>query len=305
MPRAVSIHIGVNQPWDCHTYEPLKHSEDTAWKMAELASQAGYQSLLVLRGETATRQAVHSALSGASQLLKRGDTLFVSFSGHGGREVDVDGDERDGEDETWCLADGHLLDDQLAAYWRLFERGVRIVVVAESCYGGGMGRTGDGQRLHGNGVNGPAVVHRTIHPPLRGTVRSAGPAEPAGCAVSFTVEQPRDACHIRASVLMLTASREDQRALDGVFTKCLLEVWDNGAAGDDYCGLYTKVRAKVMCEAGHEPQLLLLGTPDEEFPCAPAFRVDAIGGPEYAPVTRGRPWWDPAGEGERFNGRGG
>ena len=143
MRRAVSIHIGVNQPGGrACTRTVLQHSEDAAWKMAVLASQAGYESLQVLRGRAATRRAVHDALAGAAGQLEAGDNLLVTFSGHGAQDR-VQG-VNEARDEWWCLYDADLLDDKLAGYWRLFDPGVRIVVISESCFAGGMNRTGDG-----------------------------------------------------------------------------------------------------------------------------------------------------------------
>ncbi|HEX2202606.1 MAG TPA: hypothetical protein VHG91_04895, partial [Longimicrobium sp.] len=131
MPRAVSIHIGVNAPRGRMTGHPLRYSEGLAWRMAGLAERAGYESLRVLRGAAATRGAVHEALTAAAGSMTAGDVLLVTFAGHGCLEADHDGDDGHGWDETWCLHDGEIVDDQLAGYWRLFEPGVRIVVVAD------------------------------------------------------------------------------------------------------------------------------------------------------------------------------
>lgn len=144
MPRAISIHIGVNEPtWSREN--PLYMSESNTWKMALLANQAGYRSIQVLRGPEATRGAVHDALSDAVRLLQAGDTLFLSFSGHGCRVGETGEFDDGGTDEALCLHDGILLDDTLAGYWRLFQRGVRILAVMESCYAGGMMRNWDSQ----------------------------------------------------------------------------------------------------------------------------------------------------------------
>ena len=35
----------------------------------------------------------------------------MSYSGHGGQTPDLNGDEPDRKDETWCLHDGQLIDD--------------------------------------------------------------------------------------------------------------------------------------------------------------------------------------------------
>lgn len=38
---------------------------------------------------------------------------MLSYSGHGGQLPDLNGDESDGRDETWCFFDGELVDDEL------------------------------------------------------------------------------------------------------------------------------------------------------------------------------------------------
>jgi hypothetical protein len=273
MPRAVSIHIGVDNPRD-HDVR-LQNSENGAWRMAELASQAGYDRILALRGPAATRQAVHDALAGAAGALQRGDTLLVTFSGHGGHAPDHDHDERQGCDESWCLADGVLLDDKLAGYWRLFEPGARIVVVAESCYSGGMGRTKNGDGSLAEPVEPRPRVMRGMHSRPRGPVPDTVAAAAAEAVASCIVEPPRDSDEIHASVLMLTASSEHQTAEDGLFTRCLLNVWNGGKFAGSYCALYEAVNAAVtQTRSNQQPQILMLGAPDPAFPLAPAFRVD-------------------------------
>ncbi|HEX6368496.1 MAG TPA: caspase family protein [Longimicrobium sp.] len=273
MPRAMSIHIGIN---DDGRRVVLNDSETAAWQMAGLAWQAGYGSILVLRGQEATRGAVHAALAGASQALREGDSLFVSFSGHGGQEPDHDGDDG-GFDESWCLYDGPLLDDKLAGYWRLFDAGVRIVVVSESCFAGGLGRTGHG---HAPGPVSPDAPRR-----MRGGLSyrdepSWAKAAVAKVMASCVVEPPQDSREIRASVLMLTASAEHQPARGGLFTRCLLEAWGKDGFDGSYCALYKDVRQRVMnANPRQEPHVLMLGTPDPDFLELPAFRLDRTPGP--------------------------
>jgi metacaspase-1 len=290
MSRAVSIHIGVNQPpQGRYADTPLRDSESTAWRMAELAGQAGYHRMLVLRGPAATRYAVHEALASAAGLLERHDTLFVSFSGHGGQETDRDLDERHGSDESWCLYDGELLDDKLAGYWRLFDPGVRIVAVSESCFSGGVGRIDAGSGAYAAAARAPGVPRV-----MRGGSSSSRGPEPDPARISNPIascigEPPRDCCEIRASVLLLTASAEQQPAQDGLFARSLLDVWGAGAFRGSYCDLYQRVRERVMAEApSQEPQIQMLGSPDPGFPLLTAFHVDG-GGSRRLGVYRGRP----------------
>jgi metacaspase-1 len=268
MCRTVSIHIGVNKPGAgsaLDTRTPLADSETAAWRMAELASQAGYGSMLVLRGQTATLAAVNAALWNVSQLLADGDELLVTFSGHGGKVADRDDEDPDGSDESWSLHDGELLDDTLCGYWQLFKAGVRIVVVSESCYSGGMLRTADEEELL---VAAPPAERR-----MRGEPPWQEDAVTKAVGPGAVVEPPRDPGGVRATVLLLTATSEKRPARAGLFTTCLLEVWAGGNHSGSYRELFDDVRQRVLrANPDQEPQLLMLGAPDPGFPRAPAFR---------------------------------
>ena len=87
-----------------------------------------------------------AAILKAAKTLKRGDTFFLTYSGHGGQVPDSNGDEgcfgdtKDGMDETWCLFDRELIDDELAALYARFRAGVRILVLSDSCHSGSVTR---------------------------------------------------------------------------------------------------------------------------------------------------------------------
>ena len=280
MLRGISIHIGVNETSE--GLAVLEESETHAWLMAELAQQAGFQAIHVLRGPEATCAAVESQIAAAARSLSKDDVLLVSYSGHGLQTPDLDGDEgeRDKQDETWCLYDGNLLDDRLAECWRLAPAGARIVVVAESCHGGGSARWGEvevwgeddvppGEEGYGE----TEVVYRGGEVVYRG-VKAYTPS-PA-CITS----PPTDAYGIRASVLVLAGAGENENAVEGVYIPRLLEVWNGGLFPGSYCELHRQVYPKVRHDQQqHEPQILMLGAPDLEFPEEPAFHLGA-------PVTR-------------------
>ena len=80
----------------------------------------------VLLTRKAKRKAVLTQLRKAAKALKAGDLFFLSYSGHGGQVPDSSGDEPDRNDETWCLFDGQLLDDELRDLWAEFPAGARI-----------------------------------------------------------------------------------------------------------------------------------------------------------------------------------
>lgn len=271
MPRGESIHIGVNRPGGPCRYPPLHYSETNAWRMGTLAAQAGYARVLVLRGEAATRQAVHQALTDAAGSLQGGDTLLLSFSGHGPHERDLTRDEPFGSpDEGWCLADGVLIDDRLSGYWRLFEPGVRIVVVSESCFSGGVWR--DDHDVDFAAPSGPRpVVYRGEY-----AYRTAGdPAGNGAIPIAPCIGRaPANPDGIRATVLLLSASAEEQTARDGLFTRHLLDVWDEGAFRGSYCDLQRQVRDRVRADhCKQEPQIRILGAGDLTLPLETAFHL--------------------------------
>ena len=95
----------------------------------------------VLLTTAATRKAVLDAMGAAAEQLVAGDIFMISYSGHGGQVLDKNGDEKsngpdDLLDETWCLYDGEMLDDELHKAFRGFKAGVRILMFSDSCHSG-------------------------------------------------------------------------------------------------------------------------------------------------------------------------
>lgn len=145
MPKGNSLHIGVNSVNPAHYAGwsgPLEACEADARSMQEIAVSLGYQSSL-MPTEKATRSEVIRSIKRAAEVLEGGDIFFLSFSGHGGQVPDASGDETDLKDETWCLYDGKLIDDELANLWTRFGSGVRILVFSDSCHSGTATRLAD------------------------------------------------------------------------------------------------------------------------------------------------------------------
>jgi hypothetical protein len=113
----------------------LSGCEPDARDMEMIASSQGFVTEMLLT-KKATRKNVREKLECLSGRLKSGDLLVVSYSGHGGQVPDVNGDEDDDLDETWCLYDGEFLDDELFELWIKFQPGVRILVFSDSCHSG-------------------------------------------------------------------------------------------------------------------------------------------------------------------------
>ena len=93
-------------------------------------------------------QATGEALrEGMRRLLRNavaGDVVVFTYSGHGTWVRDDNGDEPDGRDEALCpydiTANGPLLDDELYDILCERPRGVRTVMISDSCHSGTVAR---------------------------------------------------------------------------------------------------------------------------------------------------------------------
>jgi len=111
------------------------------WKAA--LEQRGFrvQSLL---NEQATKQAMQQAIKRLVQSAQPGDLLVITYSGHGSWIPDTDQDEPDARDEVLCPYDiaqkRPLTDDELYDIFAERKRGVRIVMISDSCHSGSVTR---------------------------------------------------------------------------------------------------------------------------------------------------------------------
>lgn len=261
MPIGVSIHIGLNE-LDAGHYRgrfPLRGCLGDAEAMEELARDAGFEPRR-LTGPAATADAVLAAVREAGERVGSDGILLLTFSGHGGRVPDTSGDELDGSDETWCLYDRELLDDELHDAWLAFPPGARILVVSDSCYSGDVTRPGEASRYRRR-PSGSAQGIRAIGAEAAADVyqRNASLYD----AVRQRVRRRVRRAPVSARVLLLSAAADNETAADGesngLFTAALLEAWNGGKFQGDYADLH---RAVFKC-VGHRqhPVLLPLSRP--------------------------------------------
>lgn len=204
--------------------------ENDARDMADLAKSQGYNIDILLTGK-ATRDNVMGRLNQAAGALKAGDIFLLTYSGHGGQLPDRNNDEADAIDETWCLFDGELVDDELYSMWSKFVPGVRILVFSDSCYSG-------------------TVIKEALNQPIRILRSSTGqtcrirsmPREVAGRTyranrafydpILKDTQLREDRKKIKASIILISGCQENQESEDGdhngLFTGTLLQVWHEG-----------------------------------------------------------------------------
>jgi len=295
-PRALSLHLGLNTVSAAH-YEgwegPLAACENDARDLAALARQQGYTPTVMLT-QQGTRAALLKRLRAAAQSLKAGDRFLLSFSGHGGQVPDTNRDEPDRKDETWCLWDGQLIDDELYFELSRFAAGVRVVVLSDSCHSGTVTRArvppppppGQRPRLMPDAVAAQVYgAHQKQYDRLQAAVFKAAAAarqdDPDAALAQVAVAGPSAQAltltgPFRPAVLLISGCQDNQYSMDGehngAFTGQLLATWDGGRFGGSWAQLHGQVRAAMP--ASQSPNLFVLGPPAAAaaLAAAPAFR---------------------------------
>ncbi len=275
--KAMSLHIGLNAVSPAHYggwSGDLAACEFDAKDMAAIAKSRGMKSTLLLTAN-GTRAKALAAIRAAAKQLKRDDLFFLTYSGHGGQVPDVTGEEADKKDETWCLYDGQLIDDELYLELGRFAAGVRILVLSDSCHSGTVTRAAapPPSAAGRSKLMPPAVAMRTYREHQeyydklqRDVAKAAGKAaaiDPdtvlAGIAVSPRLTAL--ATRFGPATILISGCQDNQTSLDGdhngAFTEQLLRVWNHGR----FVGNYAKFHAAIVAgmPAGQTPNLFTLG----------------------------------------------
>lgn len=262
MSKGISIHIGLNFIDLAHygTTGTLKGCENDANAMKKIAEASGFKPTVILNKD-ATSTRILSELYRASQELNKGDILLLTYAGHGSQVKDLMGEEVDGKDETWCLYDRMLLDDELYNMWSKFKTGVKIVVVSDSCHSGTITRE---IYLKNEIMYGPISTYRCLDPEIANHTFEKFNYLYGG--IKFTV--PREIkSEIGATVLLISGCQDNQLSGDGndngLFTSKLLEVWNGGL----FTGTYKNFHQKI-CEimpVVQTPNYDVIGMIDVDF----------------------------------------
>jgi metacaspase-1 len=278
--RAMSLHVGLNAV-DPKAYEgwsgPLAACEFDAKDMAAIAKAKGMASTVLLT-KAGTRKAVLAGLRSAAARLTKGNLFFLTYSGHGGQVPDSSSapDEPDKKDETWCLYDGQLIDDELYFELGRFAAGVRILVLSDSCHSGTVTRARPTPPPPGmrSKLMPPEVGlrvyerHQDFYDKLQADVaKAAGKAtiaDPDAVLSTLSVQSGRISAiakKFRAAAILISGCQDNQTSLDGdhngAFTGRLREVWNNGKFIGNYAQFHATVKAGMP--ASQSPNLFLLG----------------------------------------------
>jgi len=272
MANGYSLHIGLNSVDPAHYAGwsgDLNACEADANDMADIAQASGYEAKKLLTKD-GTRAAVTSAINAMAAKCKAGDIAMLTYSGHGGQLPDQNGDEPDGQDETWCLYDGEWVDDEIHAALGAFAKGVRVLVLSDSCHSGTVAK--DAMIMASIG-RGSEPVARALPPDLVSKVYFAHKAFYDPILKNKKLKEVKS--QLKCSVLLISGCQDNQLSMDGpfngAFTGALKKVWNGGTFVGGYDRFHKRIQARLP--ATQSPNLFWASAPDLSFQAQKPFTI--------------------------------
>lgn len=282
MAKGYSLHIGLNAVDPTHYSGwsgPLNACEADVRSMEKICRSRGFATDQLLT-TAATRDAVIKRIRNAAKTLKKGDIFCLSYSGHGGQLPDLNGDEDDALDETWCLYDGEILDDELYRLYAEFEKGVRVLVFSDSCHSGTVVRVmmrAGAAAVSSSGAVSPAAPAGAAQPAYRIMPPDAQlrTYEDNQAMYDKLLQQKAPPPKPQATVLLVSGCQDNQLSMDGpfngAFTGALISSWRNGAFRGSYKDLTKAIRSRMP--STQSPNYFVVGGADPKFETQQVFTV--------------------------------
>lgn len=281
--KGISLHVGLNFVDKKHygSEARLEACESDARAMDALAKAAGFKKRTVLLSSDATRDAVRKAIAAAASELKAGDIFLYTYSGHGSQAPDFNKDEADKKDETWCLFDGMLIDDEAYDLWLRFAEGVRVLALMDCCHSGSNIKASPFEPAPRARQLPLSVANSAVTNNLD-FYREVGLALPRGegdfgLPDDITSKPLRPG--LRCAVRLISGCQDNQLSLDGDvngrFTQELLEVWKNGAFKGNYKQFHAAIRKGIAKDGpqAQTPNHMVIGPHDAAFDGQTPFTV--------------------------------
>jgi hypothetical protein len=153
--KTFGLVIGIND----YAYVPtLDGARSDAADISSALSRMGVENVTTLLDRDATKQNVVAAWQSMLAQARSGDTLFISYAGHGAQAPERNaGEEKDKLDEFWVLPGFNpqniretwhetVFDNELNTWFKdASSRGLHVVFVSDSCHAGGMDRAVNGR----------------------------------------------------------------------------------------------------------------------------------------------------------------
>ena len=160
-----AIVIGIGQQED-KSWGKINGDKDVPF-VEEMLKKAKFRTgnVTKLVNQQATKAAIVAAFKSLASQSKRGDVVYVHFSGHGQQMADVHNDEKDGLDECWIPYDAyrkpcekdrgekHLTDDEVNYHLNAIRDKIgdsgKMLVVIDACHSGGATRGDEDEVVRG------------------------------------------------------------------------------------------------------------------------------------------------------------
>lgn len=261
-----SLHVGLNHLSAAHygSDQALKNAVADAEAMRSIALSIGFDTA-VLTDANATVGNFAINLNRLASTAVAGDIVFLSYAGHGSNVFDSSGDElADSLDETWCLYDRMIIDDELYGLYSLFKPGVRLLIISDSCHSGTVARiiAGDepDDRFH-NHLSDRGELLRGIGQAQSREIYRANAHEYESVSALAAAGSRAE---LQCSLQLLAACQDNQLAGDGLgngfFTTKLLHLWAGGAWQGTYTELFETLQNDMPRQQKPNQQVLGEGT---------------------------------------------
>jgi hypothetical protein len=278
MAKGQALTIGLNAV-DPRHYQgwagELNACEADAQDVAEIAKSKKF-SVKTLLTKSATRAQATSEILNAARGLTKGDIFMLTYSGHGGQVPDLNSDEPDVQDETWCLYDGELVDDELYGHLGKFAQGVRILVFSDSCHSGTVVKMAYYQgttAAQSSGLGAKAIRYRFMPPDVALRTYRAHKSFYDKILRDRKLKDSRET--VKASVLLISGCQDNQLSADGdfngLFTSQLLRVWKNGTFKGDYRKFHREIQTRMPPD--QTPNFFRAGLIDKQFEAQTPFTI--------------------------------
>ena len=259
---SISIHIGLNKLNPSIYYGDsgaLNACVNDAYAMAGIALSKGFSSVKLLINEKATCQNFIKEMDSAISSLSPGGILFLTFAGHGGQ---IPSKISPGDmDEVWCFFDGIIKDNDLCNYWAKLSKGIRVLLISDSCHSGGIVRfEEEGKWTYLQDLNSKVPISRGIQNFVFGEESESNIVKWETCKNGKPIE---------ASIRLLSACDSHEKAKDGAshgaFTTALLKVWQGGDFKGNYLDYFSQISEMMENRKSQIPQHVLVGKSDAQF----------------------------------------
>jgi hypothetical protein len=253
----------------------LNACEADAVDVADIAKAKGFKTqTLVTR--SATRKNVIQAMDKAAGSLQAGDIFLLFYSGHGGQVPDMNNDEDDHQDETWCLYDGELIDDEIFRLLGKFAKGVRIFALSDSCHSGTVTKAAFYQGTMGArsaGVGPDRPRYKFMPPDV--ALRTYRQNRKFYDKILKDPKLTNTLDEVTASVVLISGCQDNQYSSDGtfnsLFTANLLAAWNNGHFKRNYKSFHKAIIKRMPPD--QTPNYYWVGAYDRKFERQTPFTV--------------------------------